>query len=33
MWDYLIVPFAWIMQQFMKLFDNYALALIAYLWR
>ena len=30
MWDYLIVPFAWIMQQFMKLFNNYALALIAY---
>ena len=31
MWDYLIVPFAWIMQWCYKLlFNNYALALIAY---
>lgn len=30
MWDYLIVPFAWIMQQAMNLFNNYGLALIAY---
>ena len=30
MWDYLIVPFAWIMQQAMNLLNNYALALIAY---
>jgi YidC/Oxa1 family membrane protein insertase len=31
MWDYFIVPFAWIMQQcYELLFNNYALALIAY---
>ena len=30
MWDYLIVPFAAIMQFFMKLFNNYALALMLY---
>ncbi len=30
MWDYLIVPFAWIMQQAMNLLNNYGLALIAY---
>ncbi len=30
MWSYLIVPFAWIMQQCMNLLNNYALALIAY---
>ncbi len=30
MWSYLIVPFAWIMQQCMAFLNNYALALIAY---
>ena len=30
LWSYLIVPFAWIMQQCMALLNNYALALIAY---
>ena len=30
MWNYLIVPFAWIMQQAMNLLNNYALALIVY---
>ncbi len=30
LWSYLIVPFAWIMQQCMGLLKNYALALIAY---
>lgn len=30
LWSYLIVPFAWIMQQCMDLLNNYALALIAY---
>ncbi|MBQ8893678.1 MAG: YidC/Oxa1 family membrane protein insertase [Clostridia bacterium] len=30
LWSYLIVPFAWIMQQCMNLLNNYALALIAY---
>lgn len=29
-WSYLIVPFAWIMQTFYGIFDNYALALIFY---
>ncbi len=29
-WSYLIVPFAWIMQLCMKLFNNYALALLGY---
>ena len=30
LWSYLIVPFAWIMQQCMALLNNYALALILY---
>ncbi len=30
MWSYLVVPFAWIMQQCMAFLNNYALALIAY---
>lgn len=30
LWSYLVVPFAWIMQQCMALLNNYALALIAY---
>lgn len=29
-WSYLIVPFAWLMQQCMNLLNNYALALVAY---
>lgn len=30
LWSYLIVPFAWLMQQLMELLNNYAVALILY---